>query len=151
MLWANRPGGVMGSFSARSMGVALPFGIGAALGLRGTPTVIAVGDGGVRMYAEAITLAVREKLPVLVLLMSDGYYSSIRQAAVSKHLTQNPLRLDSSCWPAVFHALGCPSERIEALPALEQALGGWKQSSGPMLLELCFDPEAYLGMTEGIR
>ncbi len=151
VLLADRPGRVMGSVCARSMGVALPFGIGAALGLRNVPTVIAVGDGGVRMYPESITLAVREKLPVLVMFMSDGSYASIRQVAMSKHLTKNPLNLDSSRWRAVFQALGCPSERIESLPALERALGGWKQSPGPLFLELCFDAEAYLGMTEGIR
>lgn len=150
-LLADRPGRVMGSACARSMGVALPFGIGAALGLRNVPTVIAVGDGGVRMYPESITLAVREKLPVLVMLLSDGSYASIRQAAESKHLTRNTLNLDSSRWRAVFQALGCPSEGIESLPALADVLEAWKRSPGPLFLELSFDPDTYLHMTEGIR
>lgn len=151
VLMAHYAGQVMGSACGRSMGVALPMGIGAALGLPGTPIVIGVGDGGVRMYPEALTLAVREKLPVLVLLMSDGYYSSIRRAAVKNGLAQHPLRLDSSDRPAVFHALGCPSERIESLASFARALEIWRQDQGPLFLELPFDPDAYLSMTEGVR
>jgi acetolactate synthase-1/2/3 large subunit len=133
------------------MGVALPTGIGAALAARGTPIVVVVGDGGVRMYPDAITVAVQEKLPLLVLLMTDGYFSSIRQGAVKQRLSQNPLRLDSSCWTSVFQAWGCPAERIESLAALEKVLQAWHVSPGPLFLELVFDADAYMAMTQGIR
>lgn len=151
VLVAHQPGQVMGSMCGRSMGVALPLGLGAALGLPDTPAVIVLGDGGVRMYPDAISLAVREKLPVLVMFMCDGYYGSIRRGAVAKGLTQIPLRLDSSGWPAVFRSLGCPAERIESLPAFARALESWKRDQGPLFLELVFDPDAYLNMTEGLR
>ena len=141
----------MGSACARSMGVSLPTGIGAALATHGTPTVIVVGDGGVRMYPETITVAVREKLPVLVMLMNDGYYASIRQAAVKKGYPQTSLRMPKCSWSEVFHGFGCPSERIESPSALSRALETWMQSSGPLFLDLVFDPDAYLSMTEGIR
>lgn len=150
-LLADRPNRVMGSFCARSMGIALPFGMGTALGSGDTPTVIAVGDGGVRMYPQSITLAVREKLPVLVILMKDGSFASIRQAAEAKRLTEQPLYLDSSSWTAVFQGLGCPSERIESLPALEKTLRQWKRAPSPLFLECNFNSETYLHMTEGIR
>ena len=120
-------------------------------GDRGTPTVIVVGDGGVRMYPEAIALAVRERLPVLVMLMNDGSYASIRQVAMKKGYTQIPLRLQNCAWPEVFHGFGCPSERIESLPALARAIESWRQSSGPLFLDLAFDPDGYLSITEGIR
>jgi acetolactate synthase-1/2/3 large subunit len=151
VLTARHPLQVMGSALGRAMGVALPTGIGAALAARGTPIVVVVGDGGVRMYPDAITIAVREKLPLLVLLMTDGFFSSIRQGAVKQRLSQNCLRLDSSCWTGVFQALGCPAERIESLAALEKALQAWNMSTGPLFLELAFDADAYLAMTEGIR
>lgn len=151
VLMASRPNHVMGSPIARSMGVALPLGIGAALAGRGEPIVVFVGDGGVRMYPESITLAVREKLPVLVILMSDGYYGSIRQVALRKGLTQKPLRLESGSWLRGFSAFGCPVERIESLHALQNALGAWKATHGPLFLELTFDADAYMNMTDGIR
>jgi acetolactate synthase-1/2/3 large subunit len=151
VLTARHPLQVMGSALGRAMGVALPTGVGAALAAHGTPVVVAVGDGGVRMYPDAITIAVQEKLPLLVLLMTDGYFSSIRQGAVKQRLSQNPLRLDSSCWTSVFQALGCPAERIESLAALEKVLQAWHVSPGPLFLELVFDADAYMAMTQGIR
>ena len=151
VLAAHHPGQVMGSAYGRSMGVGIPTGLGAALGTRETPTVIVVGDGGARMYPEAITLAVRERLPVLILLMNDGSYASVRQAAVKKSYSQIPLFMHECSWPEVFHGFGCPSERIESFAALTRAIESWKQSSGPLFLDLAFDPKAYLSMTEGIR
>jgi thiamine pyrophosphate-dependent acetolactate synthase large subunit-like protein len=61
------------------------------------------------------------------------------------------LKLDSWRWPAVFQALGCRTERVESQPALDKALREWASSSGPMILEVCFDADAYLHMTESIR
>jgi acetolactate synthase-1/2/3 large subunit len=151
VLSARHPLQVMGSALGRAMGVTLPTAIGAALAARGTPIVAVVGDGGVRMYPDTITIAVREKLPLLVLLMTDGFFSSIRQGAVKQRLSQNCLRLDSSCWTSMFQALGCPAERIESLVALEKALQAWNMSTGPLFLELVFDADAYMAMTEGIR
>ncbi len=146
--WPNH---VMGSSGARSMGVSLPLGIGAALGTPQIPTVVVVGDGGVRMYPETLTVAVRRNLPLIVMVMNDGYYSSVRQAAVCKGFTQKPVLLDRCQWPAVFQAMGCSSERIESQTALQEALQSWTQVRGPLVLELPFDPEQYLTMTEGIR
>jgi hypothetical protein len=83
--------------------------------------------------------------------MTDGYFSSIRQGAVKQRLSQNCLRLDSSCWTSVFQAFGCPVERIASLVALEKALQAWNTSTGPLFLELVFDTDAYMAMTEGIR
>jgi acetolactate synthase-1/2/3 large subunit len=151
VLAAHYPGQVMGSAYGRSMGVGIPTGLGAALATRGTLTVIIVGDGGVRMYPEAITLAVRERMPVLILMMNDGSYASVRQAAVRKGYSQTPLFMPTGSWPGIFHGFGCPSERIESFAALTRAIESWKQASGPLFLDLAFDPEAYLCMTEGIR
>jgi acetolactate synthase-1/2/3 large subunit len=151
VLAARHPLGVTGSAQGRSMGVALPASIGAALAKPGTPVVVVVGDGGVRMYPEAITLAVQEKLPLLVLLMSDGFFSSVRQSAVQKGFPESLVRLNSPCWRSVFEALSCPARRIESLHGLEDALKAWKIDSGPLFLELRFEPQAYMAMTEGVR
>lgn len=150
-LIARRPLQVTGSPQGRSMGVALPASIGAALGRPGVPVVVANGDGGIRMYPETISLAVQERLPLLVLLMSDGFFSSVRQSAVRKGLSETLVRLNSSCWSSVFEALGCPAKHIDSLDDLGSAVSTWREAPGPLFLELKFDPQAYLAMTEGIR
>jgi len=151
-LIAQRPLHILGSALGRSMGVCLPNAVGAAIAARGTPVVAVTGDGGMRLYPECISIAVKEKLPMLVMLMTDGYFSSIRQVAVEKGLSQNNLRMDSAGWIGAVEAWGCPSERVESLSAMQRALVAWKDSpSGPLFLELAFNSDAYMAMTDGIR
>jgi len=83
--------------------------------------------------------------------MRDGYYASIRQSALKKGLTQKPSKLESGCWLDLFSGIGCPTERVGSLQALENALQAWKAASGPLFLDLTFDSEAYMNMTDGIR
>jgi acetolactate synthase-1/2/3 large subunit len=150
-LLARRPLQVTGSALARSMGVAIPTAIGAALGAPQTPTIVVTGDGGMRMYPEALSLAARERLPILVLLMADGFLSSVRQSALKQGLSQSCLRVDSSCWGSVVRGWGIRSERLESLDAFEKAVKAWRTSPAPLLLELVFDCDRYAAMTEGIR
>jgi thiamine pyrophosphate-dependent acetolactate synthase large subunit-like protein len=150
-LRAQRPLQVIGSALARSMGVAIPMAVGAGLAAPGMPVVVVTGDGGMRMYPETISIAVRENLPLLVLLMADGFLSSVRQSALKGGLSQKYLRVDSACWRATVQAWGCPAERLESLADLETALTHWQQSPGPLLIELPFDADEYMLMTDGIR
>jgi acetolactate synthase-1/2/3 large subunit len=142
---------VLGSSFGRSMGVALPYGIGAAIGLRGRPIVVVLGDGGVRMYVESITLAARERLPLLVLLMTDGFFCSVRQAAASKDLSENLTRVPRVNWTSVFSSFGIASERLESTHGLEAAIRRWDANTGPLFLELVFPAETYRDMTLGLR
>jgi acetolactate synthase I/II/III large subunit len=151
VLCAEHPLQVMGSALARSMGVAIPTAVGAALATPGTPIVIVTGDGGMRMYPDMIMIAVRQRLPVLVLLMTDSGFSSVLRSARRNSLSQTSLKVDSSYWANVLSAWGCPAERIETLAALERALESWNGSNGPLFLALVFNPDDYIGMTEGIR
>jgi acetolactate synthase-1/2/3 large subunit len=151
VLIAQCPLRVMGSAMARSMGVGIPTGIGAALAAPDTPIVIITGDGGMRMYPDTITIAVRHRLPVVVLLMTDSGFSSVRRSARREDLSQNCLTVDSSYWTKVLYAWGCPAERIESLTELEYALQSWNVSKGPLFLALVFKPDDYLAVTEGIR
>jgi thiamine pyrophosphate-dependent acetolactate synthase large subunit-like protein len=151
ILAARFSGQVVGSTRARSMGAAIPTGIGAALATKHTQTVIIVGDGGVRMYPETVALALRHQLPVLIVLMNDGTYSSIRQAAVKKGYSQASLCMQTYDWASVFEGFGCPSQRINSFPALIGAVAYWVHNAGPLFLNLEFNAESYLSMTEGIR
>jgi acetolactate synthase-1/2/3 large subunit len=150
-LMARRPLQIMGSALARSMGVAIPMAVGAALAARDTPIAVVTGDGGMRMYPETLSVAAREKIPILVLLMADGFLSSVRQSAFKQGLSQKYLSVDSSCWVAAVQAWGFRAERIGSLVAFESALKAWRTSPAPLFLELVFDPDQYMAMTEGVR
>lgn len=141
----------LGSGQGRYMGIGLPTGIGAALHDRSVPTVVAVGDGGIGTFVAELKLAVEHRLPLLVLLLSDGGYGSVRTRAIAKGLVQEPLLMRNPSWLRPLEGLRLPGTRAESLADLESALASWNPESGPGFIEVAFDPEAYQAMVQGIR
>jgi acetolactate synthase-1/2/3 large subunit len=147
---ASRPDGCLLSGQARYMGTGLPMAIGAALTDR-SPTVAVLGDGGIGMYLSEIKLAERNQLPLLVVLMTDNSFSSIRARSLRDGLTQKPLIMDGRSWVGAFEALGVPGTRAGCARSVQNALADWKPATGPAFLEIPFEPEPYAQMVAGIR
>jgi acetolactate synthase-1/2/3 large subunit len=139
------------SGQGRYMGTGLPMAIGAALHDPRLPTVMVAGDGGIAMYLAEAKLAVQQKLPLLIVLMTDNMFGSVRTRAIKEGLTQKPLTMDGKSWVPVFGALGIPGTRAENIGAVQAALADWMPSSGPAFLEIPFEPNAYEAMVGGIR
>jgi acetolactate synthase-1/2/3 large subunit len=139
------------SGQGRYMGTGLPMALGAALHDSSLPTVLVTGDGGVAMYLAEAKLAAQHKLPLLIVLMTDNGFGSIRTRAIKDGLTQKPLVMDGKSWVATFDSLGIPGARVENLGAVEQALAAWTPRNGPAFLEIPFEPDAYEAMVAGIR
>jgi acetolactate synthase-1/2/3 large subunit len=139
------------SGQGRYMGTGLPMALGAALHDPTTPTIVILGDGGIAMHLAEAKLAAQNRLPLLIVLMTDNTFSSIRTRALKHNLTQKPLTMDGKGWTASFDALGLPSHRAETLAATEAALAAWRPENGPAFLEIPFAPEPYEAMVAGIR
>jgi acetolactate synthase-1/2/3 large subunit len=133
------------------MGTGLPMAIGAALHDPSVPTVMVAGDGGIAMYLAEVKLAVQHKLPLLIVLMTDNAFGSVRTRAIKDGLTQKPLIMDGKSWVPVFEALGIPGTRAENADAVTEALSDWMPSSGPAFIEIPFEPDAYEAMIDSIR
>jgi acetolactate synthase I/II/III large subunit len=139
------------SGQGRYMGTGLPMALGAALHDPSVPTVLVTGDGGVAMYLAEAKLAAQHKLPLLIVLMTDNAFGSIRTRAIKDRLTQKPLVMDGKSWVATFDSLGIPGTRADNIGAVEQALAAWTPRNGPAFLEIPFEPDAYEAMVAGIR
>jgi len=139
------------SGQGRYMGVGLPMALGAALYDSSVPTVVFLGDGSIGMYLAEITLAVRHHLPLMVILMSDGAFGSIRTRAIKAGLTQEPLILEDRSWVPVLTALGLTATHAETIADVNDALTCWNPDNGPAFLEISFDPDLYVAMVKGIR
>jgi acetolactate synthase I/II/III large subunit len=113
--------------------------------------VVVVGDGGVCLYPEAISIAVQKKLPLLLVLMIEGFYSSIRQVAVREELSEEIIKVPRAPWTHLFESMGCPSHRIHSIASLEAAIRSAIENRGPVFMELEFNADEYLAMIEGIR
>ena len=139
------------SGQGRYMGTGLPMALGAALHDRTVPTIAVVGDGGIGVYLAEAKLSAQHNLPLLVVVMTDNAFASIRTRARRDGLTEKPLIMDGRSWVPVFEALGLRGARADTAPAVEDALAAWNPSSGPAFLEIPFDGASYEAMVAGIR
>ena len=102
------------------------------------------------MFVSEIRLALQNRLPILIVLLSDGYLGTIRGASLKKSLTQYPAIIHEPSWLRVMEGFGVPGVKVDTLEILEKALADWDLQH-PLYIEVAFDPQAYQHMTEGIR
>ena len=148
---ARHPEWCLGSGQGRYMGAAVPMAIAAALQDPSVPTILAVGDGGIGPFAAELKIAAAHRLPLMVILLSDGGFGSIRTRAIKDGLAQDGLLMEAPSWLAAMEGLGLPGTRADAESAVADALAAWHPETGPSFLEVSFDPETYQAMVEGVR
>jgi acetolactate synthase-1/2/3 large subunit len=146
----SRPDLYLASGQGRYMGIGIPLGIGAAFHDPNVPTAIVTGDGGIGMFAAEMKLASQNKLPLLLILMSDGHLGTIRAGALSKGLSQKPTVIPQPSWLKAMEGMGVPGVCVDSRENLERALKDWGRD-GPLYIEIMFDADQYQAMTEGIR
>ena len=137
-----------------AMGYGVPAAIAAKLRNPDRPVVCFIGDGGFQMCGLELATAAQEGLPIVVVVVSNGMYGTIR-AHQERQFPGRVIatRLANPDFARLAEACGAQGEAVEAieqfLPALERALGAGR----PALLELRVDPETlYPGETiSGIR
>ena len=139
------------SGQGRYMGTGIPMALGAAFHDKSVPTVAFLGDGGIGTHVGELRLAVRHRLPLLVVLLTDGGFGSVRTRAVKDKLTQKPLWMQDASWAGIVGATGMPATRAENSAQFEQALQAWRWRDGPAFIEVPFDADAYQQMVENLR
>jgi acetolactate synthase I/II/III large subunit len=126
-----------------AMGYGIPAAIAAKAVFPQRTAVCVSGDGDFLMSGHELAAAVQEKLPIVVLVVNNGMYGTIRMhqerlfpGRVAGTDLVNP---DFVAWARAFGGYGELVVRSEGFPAaLERALG----EKRPALLELRVDPEA---------
>jgi thiamine pyrophosphate-dependent acetolactate synthase large subunit-like protein len=113
------PGHRLNSGPFGTMGVGLPFGLGAKVAKPDTQVIVVHGDGSFGLNAMELDTAVRHKIPVLVVISLNGGWT-----ADPKH--EKPGRdLGYTRFDKMAEALGCYGEFVEKpddiRPALERA------------------------------
>jgi acetolactate synthase I/II/III large subunit len=126
-----------------AMGYGVPAAVAAKAVHPDRTVVCLAGDGDFLMAGSELATAVQENLAIVVLVVNNGMYGTIRMhqerhfpgRVVGTDLV-NP---DFAAWARAFGAHGALVERSEDFAeALEEALGAGR----PALLELRVDPEA---------
>ncbi len=130
------------SANMASMGCALPAALSAALAEPRRPVFCVAGDGGFGMLMADFTTAVREKLPIKVILFNDRKLKNIvkeqRIAGLQPYGVEFP-NPNFADFAASAGGLGVRVEEPDAfVPAVKKAL---KEKSRPSLVEVIVDPE----------
>ena len=125
-----------------SMGYGLPAAVAAQLIHPERVVVCFTGDGDFVMSSPELATAVQYELPLVVLLVNNGMYATIRM----HQERQFPGRvigtdLDNPDFPALAQAYGAHGERVEATADFEGAFERALASGKPSVLELPVDPE----------
>ncbi len=126
-----------------SMGYGVPAAVGAKRLKPDTPVICFAGDGCFLMHGQEFATAVQYKLPIIVLIIDNGMYGTIRMhqekfypGRISATDLQNP---DFAAYAQAFGGFG---ERVEKsddfAPAFERA----RASQKPAILHLITDPQA---------
>lgn len=149
-MWrATKPRGWLGASNSKSMGAAIPIGVGAAIARPHEPTVVIVGDGGIGMHFAELKLALEAKSRLLVILMSDGRLSSADPNPRESRLGVDPFLVPRPHWAAVAQSLGFSSFAVEDYQSCESAIQNWSTSSTnpPTFIQVSFPADRYSRMT----
>ena len=125
-----------------SMGYGLPAAVAAKLVHQDRVVVCFTGDGDFVMSSPELATAVQYELPVVVLLVNNGMYATIRMHQERTY----PRRvigtdLVNPDFPAHAEAFGAHGERVERTEDFEAAFERALAAGKPAVLELPVDPE----------
>ena len=131
------------SANMASMAFALPAALAASLHERSRPTFCVTGDGGFGMLMADFTTAVREKLPIKVILFNDRRLKNIVKEQTVAGFPRYGVEFPNPNFAEYAASAGGLGVRVDDpddfAPAVKKAL---KEKSRPSLIEVIVDPAA---------
>jgi acetolactate synthase-1/2/3 large subunit len=128
------PDGLLVPADFQSMGFGVPAALGAAIARPGRTVVAVVGDGGLAMTGLELLAAVREAVPLKVLVLSDGRLGLIHRQQVDSYGKPHGVDLGPFEPGALALAAGAAYRRLRGAPRAE--LEEWLAIPGPAVLEV---------------
>jgi acetolactate synthase-1/2/3 large subunit len=145
-LWWNytQPGLFINSGGAGTMGFAFPAAIGAKFARPEKAVWCVAGEGGFVMTAQELSVAVKHRLDVKIVLLNnfslgmvrqfqDDFYGGIRSEI---DLTEMP------DFVKLADAYGLPGLRVERIEDMAAAFDFAQRTPGPVLIDFRIDPDA---------
>ena len=125
-----------------AMGYGLPAAIAAKIRYPERTVVCITGDGDFLMSAQELATAIREDAPVVVLVVDNGMYGTIRMHQ-ERHFPHRAVATDlaNPDFAAYARAFGAHGERVERTEEFPEAFERAVAAGRPALLHLPVDPE----------
>jgi acetolactate synthase I/II/III large subunit len=150
-LWPARdPCGLLISNGLATMGFALPAAIGAAL-IDRQPTIAFTGDGGLLMCVAELLTAVRERLPVRVVVFDDAALSLIEIKQRQRGYESRGVAMGRVDWEAVGRGFGVTVRQAADAGALARALDETRGDPGPVLIAARIAADTYGATMRALR
>jgi acetolactate synthase I/II/III large subunit len=126
-----------------SMGYGFPAAVAAKIVHPDRPVVCVAGDGDFLMTGQELATAVREKLAIIVLIVNNNMYGTIRMHQEREYPGRViGTELHNPDFAALARAYGAFGEVVTRTADFAQAFAQAQAAGGPAILELRVDPEA---------
>jgi pyruvate oxidase len=129
------------SANIASMGFGLPAALAAQLAYPDRQVVCLTGDGGFGMLMADFTTAVREKLPITVIVMNDGKLKNIKKEQARDGYPEFGIDFPNPDFASFAATCGGAGFRVEGPGMLDDAISAALASGRPAIVDVLVDPE----------
>ena len=123
----------------QTLGVALPWGITAALLRPGKKVYSISGDGGFLFSAQELETAVRLKLPLIHIIWNDGRYNMVEFQEVMKYGRASGVDFGPVDFVKYAEAFGARGLRVTNKEDLAKVLSEIDVTTGPVVIDVPID------------
>jgi len=148
MYRCNRPNTCIISNGFASMGIALPGAIAAKMLYPHRKVVAATGDGGFLMNCQELETAVRERIPVVVLVFNDNAYGLIEWKQKIHYGHATSVKVGNPDFVAFAESFGAKGMRVGSAGDLGRCLDEAFACECPVVIDCPVDYNENLKLTE---
>jgi len=128
------------------LGTGLPFAVGARLAAPERPVCLITGDGALGFHAMELETAVREELPLVVVVAVDDAWGMEKTAFLAGGYAAadwqgRGIDLARVSYDELARSMGCRGIRVERVEELEKALAEATAADRPTVIHMRADPE----------
>ena len=134
-----------------SMGFAIPGALAARLAHPDRPVVAFTGDGGAMMAIAEIQTAVRENLPIIVVVLDDQEIGLIRIKQELKGIPRHGVAIGGIDWEKLANSMGADGTTVSTENGLQDALGHALKSGRTTVIGARIDPSGYVAQFNALR
>lgn len=134
-----------------TMGYAVPGAMGARLAYPDRTVVAFTGDGGFLMAVAEIQTSVREKLPIIVIILDDNQIGLIRVKQEIKGIPLHGVEIGGCDWEKVAQGLGADGITVDTEQGLQSAIQAAVKSGNTTVIGVRIDGSGYVDQFNALR